>query len=192
MRALYRLYFILAYPFVRLLCPCRIKGREKIPEGPLIICANHSSNADPLLIALCSGIKHHLFFMAKAELFENKISGGILSAIGVFPVQRDSTDIKSIRTMMQHLKDGDKVMIFPEGTRVSEDESVAAKTGAVRIAGKMNIPILPVYLTSGKKLFRFSVINVGESYVPEKPKDKNYDIMAQDLMDRIYALEPSK
>lgn len=192
MKFMYRLYFILAYPIFWLLFHCKVTGRDKIPDGPVIICANHSSNADGPMIALGFGIKYHLYFMAKSELFENKIVGPILRSIGIFPVNRNGSDIKSIRTMMQHLKDGHKIMMFPEGTRVSPDESVAAKTGAVRISGKFNIPILPVYLTKGRKFLRFSVMNIGDPYLPGKIKDKDFDQITQDLMDRIHALELTK
>ena len=145
---------------------------------------------DPILIALAFGTKHQLFFMAKAESFKHPFWNIIFNTAGVFPVRRGETDIKSIRTAMRHLKDGEQIMIFPEGQRVGENDSVAAKNGAVRLATKMNVPILPVFLTKNKRTFRFSKMVIGKPYKPETPADKNFDRLSEELMRKIYELEP--
>lgn len=188
----YRFYVNLLSPIVRLIFPCRASGLEKIPEGPALVCANHSNFIDPVMIAIHFGWKRRLFFMGKAELFKIPILKNILESVGAFPVNRGETDINSIRTAMKHLKAGEKVMLFPEGTRVSENEAVAAKTGAVRIAAKTGASILPVYLTNGSKVFRHSDLVVGDPFVFTPPKDKNYEPLAGELMESIYNLEPGK
>ncbi len=191
MRFLYVLYSCLCYPFIWLFCPCRVTGRGNIPKGPAIVCANHSSNFDPVMMALYFGMKHQLYFMAKAELLEIPVLGPMLRGAGVFPIKRgNNTDIKAIRTAMGILKDGGKVMIFPEGTRVLEGESVAAKSGAVRIAAKLNVPILPVFLTSGRKAFRINRMVIGEPYHITAPADKNYEAVSDELLNKIRQLEP--
>lgn len=191
MRAAYLFYYIIAYPIARLILPCRFFGRENIPDGPLLVCANHSSLLDPVLIAVAFGRKRQLFFMAKAELFKIPLFSAILKSIGVFPINREETDISSIRTAIKHLKDGHQIMMFPEGTRVGDNDSVPAKSGAVRIAMKMKAPILPIYITAGKKLFRSSKVVIGMPYTLQAPQDKNYCPLADELMERIQALEPT-
>ena len=188
----YAIYYRIAYPIARLILPCRIFGRENIPEGPLVVCANHSSLLDPILIAIAFGRKRQLFFMAKAELFDIPVFGRILKSIGVFPINREETDISSIRTAIKHLKSNEQVMMFPEGTRVGDNDSVAAKSGAVRIATKMRTPILPIYLTKGKKLFRFSQVIIGNPYTLQIPQNKDYCPLADELMEKIQALGPKK
>ena len=192
MKLAYAIYYRILYPLARLILPCHFYGRENIPEGPLVVCANHSSLMDPVLIALAFGRKRQLFFMAKAELFDIPVLGGFLRSIGVFPIKREETDISSIRTAMKHLKNNERVMIFPEGTRVGDDDSVSAKSGAVRIAVKMKTPILPIFLTKGKKLFRFSKVVIGNSYTLQIPQDKDYIPLADELMEKIQALELKK
>ena len=81
-------------------------------------------------------------------------------------------------------------MMFPEGTRVGDNDSVPAKSGAVRIASKMKAPILPIYITPGKKIFRSSKVIIGTPYTIEAPADKNYLPLADELMIKIQALEP--
>lgn len=192
MKLAYAIYYRILYPLARVILPCQFYGRENIPEGPLVVCANHSSLMDPVLIALAFGRKRQLFFMAKAELFDIPVLGGFLRSIGVFPIKREETDISSIRTAMKHLKNNERVMIFPEGTRVGDDNSVSAKSGAVRIAAKMKAPILPIFLTKGKKLFRFSKVVIGNSYTLQIPQDKDYIPLADELMEKIQALELKK
>ncbi len=189
----YPVSFCIVYPIVQLLWPFRTKGMENTPKGAAIVCANHQSNLDPVLMALSFGYKFPLRFMSKKELFDIPILKNWLNSIGAFPIDRNEADIAAIRTAMKYLKSGDKVMMFPEGTRVSPEESVAAKTGAVRIASKMHVPILPVYIDSKHRVWHLSRVYVGKPYYPEAPHGKeDYEALSQELMNRIHALEPKK
>ena len=185
----YSFYYIIAYPFIRLFFPCRFYGKENIPQGPVIICANHSSLIDPVFIAIAFGAKRQLFFMAKAELFKMPVIGGFLRSAGVFPVERGETDIGAIRTAMKHLKNGKQIMMFPEGTRVSENDSIAAKSGAVRIAAKLQVPVLPIFISTNKRALHISKVVIGKPYELESPKGKDYTILADELMQKIHSLE---
>ncbi|MEA4896324.1 MAG: lysophospholipid acyltransferase family protein [Oscillospiraceae bacterium] len=189
MRAAYVFWYMILYPLAKLIVPCAVKGRENIPHGAAIVCANHTNILDPVLIAYAFGHKRQLFFMAKAELFKIPIVGGIFKTVGVFPIVRGETDINSIRTAMKHLKKGRQIMMFPEGTRVREDEAVAAKSGAVRIALKLKVPLLPVHLSKGKKAFQQSRLVIGEPYMLQQPEEKDYAPLIDELMDKIHALE---
>ena len=188
MSTFYKICFFIAFPIFGLTFPCKYYGKENIPDGPIIVCANHSNFVDPILIAFAFGHKRQLFFMAKSELFKIPVLNCILKALGVFPVTRGESDINSIRTSIKHLKDGHQIMMFPEGTRVGIADSVAAKNGAVRIATKLNVPILPVYITSDKRLFHWSKLVIGEPYTLQVPEDKNYTSLSNELMEKIRAL----
>lgn len=189
MRFWFKFLYSLVHPIKLLLLPCRVSGKENIPEGAAIVCANHTSLMDPVLIAYAFGRDCRLYFMAKAELFSVPLIGCFLRALCSFPVSRGEPDIASVRTSMKHLKNGDMVMMFPEGTRVSPEQSVDAKTGAVRIAAKTKVPILPIHLTSGRKLFRLTKLVIGRPFFVEPPRDKNYEGLAGSLMDSIFKLE---
>lgn len=190
MRIIYLIYYFIAYPIFKIFCPCSVRGRENIPDGPLIVCANHSALMDPILIALAFGPSKQLFFMAKAESFKTPIIGGIMKSAGVFPIRRGETDIAAIRTAMKHLKNGQQIMMFPEGTRVGQNDYIAAKSGAVRLATKTHSQILPIFLSRNNRTFRFSKMIIGKPYSIETPEDRDYACLSDELMKNIYALEP--
>jgi len=176
-RKLYRFFQIVLFPVFKWRCV----GRQNIPAGPVMFCANHSSNFDPILISLAMGIEIHPHYMAKIELFRVPIVKRVLAAIGAFPVDRGRNDIASIKTAMKYLKAGEKVAIFPEGHRLNDDGG-EAKRGAVRIADQMSVPVVPVYIPRNKKWFHTYTIVVGAPYLVN-------DVLAAELMEKITALK---
>lgn len=188
----YRVLFIflrtVLFPFYRY----KIIGRENIPEGGAMLCANHTSFLDPIFLAIALGIKRHPRFMSKASLFQVPVIGKIIAAVGSFPVERGKADINAIKTAISLLRRGEKVVIFPEGTRVRGDYGVAAKQGAVRIADQVNVPVVPVYIPGKKRLFGRHTVVIGVPYFvnPEKTKlsGEEYLQRAEELMDKIRAL----
>ena len=85
-----------------------------------------------------------------------------------------------------------KLLLFPEGTRVHEGESVEAKTGAAMFATRTGVPLLPVYIPRKKKWFGRNTVVIGEPYQPvfagRKPTPEELDIISVDLMDRVRKL----
>ena len=173
----------------KLLYPTEVHGRENIIDKPCIICANHSNYCDPFIIAIAFGPNEYIHFMAKQELRELPILGDILIKIGSFCVDRDSSsDISAVRAVMKYIRAGDKVGIFPEGTRVEEDGAAEAKTGAVRMAAKLRVPILPIYITRGKRVFRKNHLVIGEPINVPMGTNEDYHMFAEKLMEKISAM----
>jgi len=191
MKGLYKVFYLLTYPFITLLYWHKTTGRVFIPEGAAVVCANHSSNSDPLLLAYALTRHTHLHFMAKAELFRIPVLGLILRKIGIFPVDRAKSDITAIKTAMKYLKAGEKVAMFPEGRRVANSDG-GAKTGAVRLAVRMGVPVLPVHIPRRKRWFSRVSITIGEPYTISLDKKaaspQDYNRAASELMERIEAL----
>ena len=194
MRFLFWVYIIIGMPLIRLLAPCKVIGKENFPlDVPLIVCANHTSLFDPVVVFLHLGPKYRMYYMAKQELFRNPIIGYILRAAGAFPVRRGEIDINAVKTSMRHLKNSERVMIFPEGRRVAEgDEYAEAKLGAVRIALKSQAQILPVWLSRGRKIFRCTKIVIGKPFMQEPPADRDFTPLINELMGKISELEPTE
>jgi 1-acyl-sn-glycerol-3-phosphate acyltransferase len=93
------------------------------------------------------------------------------------------------------LKSGEKVAIFPEGRRVGDvSEGVKANPGAVKIAERADVPIIPVFMPRRKPLFRKIPIIIGEPYCiekqPEKRTAEDYRELADSMMDKINSLNP--
>lgn len=176
----------------------RIKttGEENIPEGGAIFCGQHSAMFDPLYFCISVKRKNHFHMMAKKELERVFVVGKVIAGAGSFFVDRKKNDIGAIKTALKLLKSGEKVVIFPEGTRASEDNEVEAKTGAVRIAEKAGVPVVPVSIPRKKPIWHTMHIVIGEPYYINTEKQKllpdDYRKIADDLMNRIYALEPAE
>ncbi|MBE6930806.1 MAG: 1-acyl-sn-glycerol-3-phosphate acyltransferase [Ruminococcaceae bacterium] len=159
-----------------------VEGREKIPETGCILCPNHRHLLDPVHVAFSLGHREKPRFMAKAELFKNRIFGAILRSVGAFPVKRGKADIHSIRESLQILNDGGKLLIFPEGTRVKDGEEVDAKAGAAFLASRAGVPMVPMYIENSTKMFSIVKITVGEPILPE---GKRPDL--QEMSERLMA-----
>ena len=114
----------------------RIDGIENIPKGGGLVCANHTSFADPIVIA--ASLKMPVKYMGKAELFKIPILKSVIKAFGAFPVKRGGADPGAIRTAETLLKSGELVGIFPQGTRCP---GVPIEEASVKIREMENISI---------------------------------------------------
>lgn len=188
----YKFAYCLMAVVIRIVYRFRYKGRELVPEGPAIICAPHSSVIDPVLVYLAVGKKTQVHFMAKKELTKNRFVGTILHKCGAYFVDRGAADVTAIKTTIKHLREGDRVMIFPEGTRREEVDYSSAKKGAVRIAAKTGVPIVPVYVPRNKRFFHKVELIIGEAYFVPKPGPDDapdyYDMRSEELMRKLEAL----
>ena len=188
----FHLLYLIIWPIYNILRPVRAVGREHIPDGPAVICPNHSSNRDPFHVVYAFGWRYPMRAMAKIQLMRLPFVGWILGKAGVFGVDRDKTDVKAVKTALGVLKSGNKLLMFPEGTRVRGDEDVEAKVGAALFATRTGVPLLPVYIQRKKRRFRRNTVVIGEPYTPEyegrKPSNEELQAMARDLMGRVKAL----
>lgn len=162
---LYRVVVTIISPFVRILYRLKVVGRENIPdENGVIICPNHTSNADPVVLAV--SLKRQIYFMAKAELFKNKILGRLFRTVGAFPVERGKKDSSAIDTAEEILVSGKQLGLFIEGTRSKTNDFLRPKTGCAMIAYKTGATILPVCITGANehkvKIFKKNIISIGK------------------------------
>ncbi len=118
-------------------------------NGRCIICANHISMIDPVMLAISS--KRKICFMGKKELFENKFLGYIFGKLGAFPVDRTGVTLSAIKNSLAVLNRNEILGIFPEGTRVDKYDEENAKPGIAMIANKANSNIIPVYIKGNYK-----------------------------------------
>jgi 1-acyl-sn-glycerol-3-phosphate acyltransferase len=128
----------------------RVIGISNVPKtGPLIIAANHQSNFDPPLLS--ASIPRKVNFLAKGSVFTGGIVNYLLKAYGAHPVNRDSIDLKAYRWATQLLKQGNVIVIFPEGTR-NPKSMAQPKKGAAKLAIATNAKIIPVGITGTENL----------------------------------------
>lgn len=135
----------------------KVEGRENLPSGSYVIASNHRSYADPPLIAVTSGCSK-FSFVAKAELFRNPLFGWLIRKLGAFPVSRGNGDLSVIDDSVSKIKDGRRLVIFPEGTRNKTGKVGKGKTGVALIAARAGVPVVPAGIVyNGKLRFRSRV-----------------------------------
>lgn len=172
----------------------RIKktGIENVPkEGGVILAINHKSDLDPVMIGITSPRK--LNFMAKAELFKNKLFGGLIKRLGAFPVHRNSGDVGALKTSFKILNAGGAMLIFPEGGRVKKGEKRGAKPGVAMISQKTNVPVIPVYIGGEYKWMHKVTVTYGkpisfEEYQGQKLSVDDIQLLADNILNEIYSL----
>ena len=193
MNRFFHYVYILIKPIICLLFPHRAVGLENIPEGGALLCGNHASAWDPVLLALRIPRTIPLRFMAKAELFRNPLLAWLIRKLGAFPVHRRSNDLSAMKTAMKCLQEGQKLIVFPEGTRVAEEGEASAKGGAVVLSTRTGVPMVPVYCGGRKRLFHRDTIAIVAPYQPaiagRRPTPEENRDIAEELMERIYALK---
>lgn len=188
-KLIYYALYILLYPIYRF----HFVGRENIPEGAAVLCANHTANIDAVFLVLANGPRWDFGIIGKEELFRFKPLGAFFKWLGAVPVKRDSGDIQVIRTGFSILKAGKKLLLFPEGTRVKPCmPPVRAKAGAPMFAVRNNVPLVPIYIPAGRKAFKKNTVVIGKPYHPVcdgKPNHERYQQMADELMRCIQDLK---
>ena len=187
----YRTLYCFLYPLMHLFFPIRVTHSERLPDGPMVLCAPHSSMLDPIFLMMALSIRRFPRFMAKQELFSVPVVGAVLRRIGTIPVDRGSVRVATVRSALAVLKEGGILGIFPEGTRVQEEFAVSAKNGAIMLASRTGAPLLPVWLPRKKRLFRRVEIIIGEPYsLPQlRGSSEIYHSYAEELMRRIGLLK---
>lgn len=192
MNKLYAVLYPLVWIYMKLFHPWRVRGRENIPEGGVLLCGNHTTLGDPLYVVCAIGHRPQLRVMAKEELMRIPVLGWLLRHAGIIGVDRGKADVGAIKEGMRALKNGEKLLLFPEGTRVKEGQTVQAHTGAAMFATRTGVPLLPVYISPKKRRFRKTDVVFGEAYQPsyegKRATPEDYERIAQELMDRIRLL----
>jgi 1-acyl-sn-glycerol-3-phosphate acyltransferase len=151
----------------RLLFHPRVSGVENIPlEGPVLIAPIHRSNVDFTFTLFMSPRK--VFFMAKDGIFKFRPLGRLLVHLGAFPIHRGAaTDRDSMNSAQEVLRQGQALVLFPEGTRKDGLLVGPIQDGAMFLAARTGATVVPVGIAGsdrampkGAKLPRPSRIRV--------------------------------
>lgn len=160
---------------VRIFYPTKFHDKNNIPKGPCIIACNHTSNLDAVILAIHTWEKK--YYLAKKELFKNKCFGGFLKLMGAVKIDRQGTDITAIRQCLKILKNGKKLVVYPEGTRTNNEnmELGEIKQGVAMFAVKGKVPIVPMFISKKPRIFRKTHVFVGEPFTLEMFYGKKLD-----------------
>lgn len=137
----------------RMFWKIEFRGLENIPQhGGVIIAANHQTYFDPFWLSL--KIKRPIRYLAWSAVFNWPLIGRCIGWWGAWPIALEGSDPVPIRRSLQWLRDGGAVAIFPEGGRsTASGEMERFKAGAVRLALEAGVPILPVTINGGNRIW---------------------------------------
>lgn len=121
----------------------KVYGLEHYIEGGALVAANHVSFFDPPVIA--ASCPDEIHFLARHTLFKS-LFGKFIAALNAHPVQRDSSNVRAIKDISQLVQQGNKVLIFPEGTRSQDNKLQLIKPGIGLLLSRSESAILPAYI----------------------------------------------
>jgi len=144
-----------------------VRGLERIPRGVCLFVANHTSSADAP--AVVGAIPRRIAILLKESLFKWPIAGQAFALAHFIPVNRGARDsaITSVEKATEALKAGQSFLIYPEGTRSPDGRLQEFKKGAVMMAIKVGVPIVPMVCSGAHRVMekRSLVIHPGEILV---------------------------
>lgn len=142
---LYRALKLMLRPLVLGALRPEVDGLHHVPAtGPAILCANHLSMLDPVIVPLL--LERQVVYLAKSEYFRFWLSRWFFDSAGVVPVAREggSAARASLDRATDVLRAGGLLSLFPEGTRSPDGRLYRGKTGPVRLALRTDAPVVPV------------------------------------------------
>ncbi len=118
-------------------------------RGGLLIASNHESFFDPVLVGM--GLPVPIYYLARRSLFRVPVFGQLIHTVGARPVSRDAVDSQSLRLMLTLLRKGQRLLMFPEGTRTRDGSLGPFKRGVAAVAARVGVPVLPVAVAGARE-----------------------------------------
>lgn len=121
----------------------RAFGREHMPlTGPVLVCSNHQSFFDPVIVGLT--FDRRLNYLARKTLFRFPPFRWLIEFLDAIPLDRDGLGVAGLKECLRRIKQGEMVLIFPEGTRTRDGSVGPIQPGFVMLARRGNVSVLPV------------------------------------------------
>ena len=174
----------------------KIVGIKNVPkDSAALICPNHVHALDSAIIV--AKFKRKVNVLAKEELYKNGFIRFIADLFGIYPVKPDSKSMESVKISLKLLKNKELLMLFPEGTRNGMAKGIKPKDGAIKLAIKANVPIIPVGIQGDFKPFKKIKVNIGEPiyYTEYRNEINNKELieeLTEELMKKIVKLRDKK
>jgi len=129
--------------FCLLFFRCRIYGKENVPKsGAFLLVSNHQSYLDPIFCG--AFIKKQLYFLARDTLFTNRFFGALISSINAIPVRRGKPDVSAVKLVIDKLRRGAAVCLFPEATRTHDGRIAPMRPGIALLCRRAQVKVVPM------------------------------------------------
>ena len=192
---------LLAFPFYFFGFSYRYSGRANVPRrGPVLLVSNHQSMLDPVLIG--ASVNRYLTFLARSTLFSQPVLGPLIRSLNAIPIDRNMGK-DGIQLVLDRLKLGQAVLMFPEGERTHTGEVQPLKPGVSLLIRRVQCPIVPVGLAGCFEAWnRFMTlprlsppilapgpstigVSIGEPIPPERYAGRDRDWILSDLQEEL-------
>ncbi len=205
MNIVYNIFYNFAKLLARFPFSLRVVHPERmIEEGPLILAVNHASYFDPPLAGICS--RRAVYYLARKNLLEWPFFGPLFPDMNVIPVERDGNDLSALRVVIRKIREGQGVVLFPEGTRSRDGQLGRARSGIGFVIAKTGAPVLPMRIFGSFEAFpreaslprfRQITVSIGEplrfpaSELAGNDRD-TYQRLSDRVMEAIAGLTPDE
>ena len=202
MNLIYKFAQNLSFAYFKVFHRFEVRGLKNIPKnGAFILASNHQSFFDPP--ALGCRLPRNLHYFARDSLFSGPF-GSLIEKLNSIPVNRDKLDLKTLRLVLDILKKGHPLLVFPEGTRSRDGELGKAQKGIGLLIAKSGVPVIPVRLEGtfeifgpgkmipriGKKLILTYGTMCTRTMIDPFPEEKGrYEKIAERVMSAISSIE---
>ncbi len=182
---------ILVMPFYYILKPFCFYGNRKVPDGAFVYVSNHRVMFDIAYPAATTW--EGLHYIPKKSLSETFFVRGLVRLTKAIPVNRDGNDVRALLDCFKCLKNGEKVVVFPEGKRNKTEEILLPfKSGAAVMAIRTKTPIVPIVVYSKPRFFRCTHILIDNPFELSEYYDRKLsdsDILEADEKIRQHMLQ---
>ena len=171
----------------------RRAGFENLPQtGGMLICSNHASNLDPIMIG-CA-LPRHSNYLGKKQLFKFPPLRWTLNLLDTVPIDRESSSISGMKETLRRLKRDESVVIFPEGKRSDDGSMQPLLSGFIALARRIPSPLIPMGIAGTYQAWPNSrafplpgrvVIYAGEPIPQEKIKEMSDEELQDYLAEQI-------
>ena len=180
----------------------RVFGSERLKiQGGALIVSNHASFLDPPAVGI--GFDEEIYYLARKSLMSNAMARAVYRAWNSIPVDQDRPDMAGVKNVIRQLKEGKKVLIFPEGSRNLDGKMLPGEPGVGLIVSKAGVPVIPVRLFGTREALARNVawpspsevtLVVGEPWIydPSQYTETGKELfkkISDDLMAQIASLQ---
>lgn len=186
-----RLVCAILVPILRIkkITPSGEKYKEKL-RGGAIIAANHTSFVDPFVVGVSFWYRR-LFFLVAEIVMQGKLRTALLKGVGAIKIDRNAADIEAVNKAIAKLKAGFLLAVFPQGGIDRQDKIDSIKSGAVLMALRAGVPIVPMHILPREKWYKARRVVIGKTINPleickkKMPSTADIEKVSQRLIDEL-------
>jgi len=144
-RCFYTLARCVLRPWAFLFYGLRVKGKENaITDSGALLVGNHQSHLDPILMG--QAYPKRINFLARSSLFKNRLLLWFIRNLDAIPIERGGLGMDGLKETLKRLKRGERVLVYPEGTRSENGKIQMFQTGFTLLIKKAKVPIVPIVI----------------------------------------------